>query len=114
MPADARWVVLIAWEGEDLVNGCRLFRYEGSGLSLTEFAAGLLDPRTEVTMSPVSFDAGEAIRLDLGFGGPGVAQQYVFGSDDTFYQLACVSGGAPPDARWLSIAETFEFLPEED
>lgn len=114
MPADARWAVLNAWDGQEVVNGCRVFRYEGSGLSLAEFAAGLLDPRTEVTMTPVCFDAGEAIRLELALDGPEAAQQYVFGSDDTFYVLACVSGGSPPGDVWLSIAESFEFLAAEE
>lgn len=109
MPAETRWAVLIASEGQDAAGGCRLFRDEGSGLSLAEFAAGLLDPRTDVTITPASFDAGEAIRLDLALGEGHVAQQYVVQSDDAFYQLACVSRGAPLSDSWLSIAESIEF-----
>ena len=114
MPADARWVVLIAWKGQDMVNGCRLFRYDGSGLPLAGFAARVLDPRTDVTMTPVSFDAGEAIRLELALDGPEAAQQYVFGSDDSFYVLACLGDGPLPHDDWLAIAESIEFLPPEE
>lgn len=113
MPAGTRWAVLTASEGQDLDSGCRLFRHEGSALSLADFAAGLLDPRTDVTITPVSFDAGEAIHLDLALGEGYVAQQYVVGSDEAFYQLACVSREAPLGDEWRLMAESIDFQPSE-
>ena len=59
-------------------------------------------------------DAGDAIRLDLDLGEGRVAQQYVIGSDDSFYQLACLAEREVVDDRWLAIAETFEFVPAEE
>jgi hypothetical protein len=109
MPADARWAVLSAWEGEDATDLCRLFRYEGSGLPLAGFAAELMDPRMDVTVTPVSLDAGEAVRLDLALGEGYLAQQYIVRSDDSFYQLACLADGEAVDDLWLSIAQSIDF-----
>jgi hypothetical protein len=57
---------------------------------------------------------GDAIRIDLevpeeGFSGA----SYMLSDGTTFYGLLCRASD-PPEDRWLSIAETFEFLPEED
>jgi hypothetical protein len=113
MPVDERWAVLAASDDSDTTNGCRLMRYPTGGLPLLEFASGLLMPE-QPTMTPMRLDAGDAIRLDLDLGEGYVAQQYVIGSDDSFYQLACLAEGEVVDGRWLSIAETFEFLPAEE
>jgi hypothetical protein len=117
MPVDERWAVLVANDDSDRPSGCRLMRYPTGGLTLLDFASGLLEPE-HTTMTPMRLDAGDAIRLDLDLdldlGDGYVAQQYVIGSDDSFYQLACLTEGEVADDRWLSIAETFEFLPEEE
>jgi hypothetical protein len=110
MPVDERWVVLAANDDSDTPSGCRLMRYPTGGLTLLEFASGLLELE-QPTLTPMRLDAGDAIRLDLDLGEGYVAQQYVIGSDDSFYQLACLTEGAVADDRWLSIAETIEFLP---
>ena len=39
--------------------------------------------------------------------------EYILAADDVFYTFACI-GEDPPDDHWLSIAETFEFLPMEE
>ena len=38
---------------------------------------------------------------------------YVFTDGNSAMELACREFGDPPEDRWLSIAETFEFLPED-
>ena len=113
MPVDERWAVLAAAEDSDTLNGCRLMRYPMDGLTLYEFAEGLL-AREQPTITPVGLDAGEAIRLDLDLGDAYTAQQYVIRSDDSFYQLACLAQDELAVDRWLAIAETFEFLPDAE
>jgi hypothetical protein len=50
-------------------------------------------------------------RIDVTFSGGG-ATEYMLTQDGVFYTLGCfVPSGDPPADRWLSIAETFEFLP---
>ena len=41
------------------------------------------------------------------------SREYLFTDRTTWFRLSC-SSTDPPDDRWLSIAETFEFLPEEE
>lgn len=110
MPVDARWAVLSVAQDSDALSFCRLLQYPTGGLTLLEFTSELL-AREQPTMTPVRLDAGEAIRLDLDLGEGYVAQQYVIGSGESFYQLACLAEGEVADDRWLSMAETFEFLP---
>ncbi len=112
MPAHERWAVLAANEDSDALNGCRLMQYRAKGFTLEEFAAGLLVDE-QSTMTPVRLDAGEAMRLDLPLEGPITAQQYVIGSGDDFYQLACLAEGEMADDRWLSMADSLEFRPGE-
>ena len=63
--------------------------------------------------SNVDLPSGRSVRIDVRWG---------FGRDDSFYYflagsrwflLDCGTMGSPPEDRWYSIAETFEFLPEE-
>lgn len=42
-----------------------------------------------------------------------VRHGYVFTDAEAYFLLECWSA-APPDDRWLSIAETFEYLPEQE
>jgi len=63
----------------------------------------------------VALSAGEALRIDIAHsvGTGGWASNYFIADDSVVYGLTCVAE-SPPEDRWLSIAETFEFLPEEE
>jgi hypothetical protein len=39
---------------------------------------------------------------------------YLMEADDRALSLTCVAIGERPEDRWLAIAETFEFLPDEE
>jgi hypothetical protein len=111
-PAAERWIMLTMADGSAELDGCRLFRYEATGMDLEAFVVALMSEQRHVA-TPVRLDAGEATRLDLDLGGSAVAQQYVIRSGDTYYQTACLRDEGLPDPRWLSIVESFELLPEE-
>ena len=60
----------------------------------------------------LDFPVGQAARMDV----PDEATHlsvYLLRGGNTFYWISC-AGDDPPDDRWLSIAETFEFLPAEE
>ena len=60
----------------------------------------------------VDLASGPAWRLD--YVGQSVPQSaYLLGWNDGILALDCFAFD-PPDDRWLSIAETFEFLPAEE
>ena len=111
-PAAERWILLTMSDASTGLNGCRLFRYEVTGTGLEAFVAALMGDQGHIA-TLLRLDAGEAARIDLELGGTEVAQQYLIRSGDTFYQLACLKDEGLPDPRWLSIAESFEFLPGE-
>jgi len=54
--------------------------------------------------------AGRVARVDTMWEGGWDERDYVFKHGATWFLLQCGSASAPED-RWLSIAETFEFLP---
>jgi hypothetical protein len=59
----------------------------------------------------IDLPAGRAGRLDVTLGGQDTSRYYI--SDGAaWFSLSCASS-EPPDDRWLSIAETFSFLPVE-
>ena len=39
---------------------------------------------------------------------------YILAAGDRLISLWCDATSLPPDDRWLSIAESFEFLPAEE
>ncbi len=112
VPGGARWIVLTATGGSDALDGCRLFRYEASGLALAAFAEALLADQP-ATLTAIRVDAGEALRVDVDLGVAETARQYLFSSDDTFYQLACLGADRPPVDDWQALAETLEVLHTE-
>ncbi len=58
---------------------------------------------------------GEAVRIDVEVTEEGVdSASYILTDETTFYILMCEAFPEPPEDRWLSIAETFEFLPTEE
>lgn len=67
---------------------------------------------TTETYSP-DFPFGEAVRLDVRWDdGWQESAYYLFGGT-TWLRLTCWTQGEPPEDRWGSIVETFEWLPEE-
>lgn len=65
--------------------------------------------------SNLALPAGESARLDYALEYPGVQavfSAYYFIDGELFHLLTC-TGGERPEDGWLSIAETFEFLPVE-
>jgi hypothetical protein len=77
------------------------------------------DPRYEATRiaTDVMLPAGAATRFDFGDPdkyGDWHRADYRFTAPDGVVWLLCKSVGARPDDDWLSIAETFEFLPAEE
>ena len=74
--------------------------------------------RAELTEEPgvgapattfIDLPAGRAGRLDVTRGSQDSSRWY-FSDGAAWFSLSCTSS-EPPDDRWLSIAETFEFLP---
>ena len=56
--------------------------------------------------------AGRTATLDVLHDDGTDSREYLFTDRTTWFRLSC-SSTDPPDDRWLSIAETFEFLPDE-
>ena len=63
------------------------------------------------TRTEVQVKAGRAVRLDDERTRPSSA--YLFTDGTRYYSVAC-SDPDPPQDRWLSMAETFEFLPADE
>jgi len=57
--------------------------------------------------------AGRAAALDVLYDDGRASREYLFTDTTAWLRLSCVSN-EPPDERWLSVAETFEFLPAEE
>ena len=62
------------------------------------------------TTTFIELPAGRAGRLDVTLGRD--TSRWYFSEGAAWFSLSCASS-EPPDDRWLSIAETFEFLPVE-
>jgi hypothetical protein len=68
----------------------------------------------DVRATPVRLPTGEAWRVDAQ-AGSGQLTVYVTQSDQLLVALHCSAVGSErPEDRWRSIAETIEFLPEEE
>ncbi len=64
-------------------------------------------------VSTLDLPAGPAARLDAGLSVPGYeasSSSYLYPDGAAFHTLTCTDLGWPAD-HWLSIAETFEFIP---
>jgi hypothetical protein len=55
--------------------------------------------------------AGRTLTVDTGRQDGLKVRDYVYLDGKTWFYLACYARGKPVEDRWLSIAETFEFLP---
>ena len=69
-----------------------------------------------VEMSSVELPLGRAVRFVVDFadwGDEAVGAVYLLSDGVDLFVLSCVAPEPPEGDWWLSIAETFEFLPEE-
>jgi hypothetical protein len=91
------------------------FKSVGDYLSMADWAMAMLsddEMAAEVDMQLIDLQAGEVGCMDLAAElSPGFIvemRSYIFTDGDAWFDLTCLSAGAPDD-RWLSIAETFRF-----
>jgi len=56
--------------------------------------------------------AGQAAHMDVSDEATHLSI-YLLREGNTFYRISC-AGDEPPEDRWRSIAESFEWLPEEE
>jgi len=103
-----------------LLSDATLLVQEVSGWeSVEEAAAGTADNATgvgwsEVSSSIVDLPAGRAARVELVKSDGTHQDHYVYTDGQQWFELLCSAKTRPLDDRWLSIAETFEFLPAEE
>ena len=58
--------------------------------------------------------SGRAVRMDVVWEeGGGLISSYYFVDGTTWFVMNCGTSGEPPEDRWLSVAESFEFLPAD-
>lgn len=79
-----------------------------------EAERGQLDPsiaRFDATY--LTLAAGQTAVIDRSYGDGILYRDYFFRDGSTWFWLSCSAFEPPPD-RWLSVAETFEFLPAEE
>ena len=77
------------------------------------FLSTFRDFGSAATSTALRLPAGDAIRIDLELPDTGSSSVVYLLTDGTnFYGLMCRAPDAPED-RWLSVAETIEFLPVE-
>jgi len=87
----------------------------GDPLMALERSSGWVSAHYEpflIETSTLELPAGPAIHYAIESEG-NVGSGYLFSDGFDRFFLTCL-GADPPDDRWLSIAETFEFLPEEE
>lgn len=76
------------------------------------YASSPADPEAIETQTAVmDLPAGPALCIDLVMRNGDEWRDYLFTDGTRWYVLSCGAPGFAPDGRWLSIAETFEFLP---
>jgi len=75
-------------------------------------AAEGADDGTGLSVDPVTLPVGEITRIDYSLGPLDYSVYYLTDGSD-LYSLQ-LNGLDAPEDRWLSIAETFEFLPVEE
>ena len=100
-------------------GSCEVTQQDGSRWSSLDdaaefFVSVLRDFGAAPTSTALRLPVGDAIRIDMELpdtGSSGVVYLLTDGTDP--YSLMCRAPD-PPEDRWLSIAETFEFLPVEE
>jgi hypothetical protein len=112
--------------GLDQGGGCGVVVLQPTGLTLDAAAADLIarmeaQPDTfpaGATVTDVALPAGQAKRIDgrqvaEGLHAPTDFSLHLATDGSRFYLIRCAAVD-PPDDAWLSVAETFEFLPAEE
>ena len=74
----------------------------------------LTDAPTNVTSAFIELSAGRAGVVDVTDPGWWNSRTYVMSDGDRWFYLHCDDTFEPPPDDWLSIAESFEFLPAEE
>jgi hypothetical protein len=103
-------------------GSCEVTLQDGSRWSsldeAAEFFASVMSdfgPEVEATSTALRLPVGDAVRIDVELPEEeSSAAFYLLTDGTTFYVLRCAAFSDPPEDRWLSIAETFEFLPMEE
>jgi hypothetical protein len=113
-PDHDREALLLAWHGDD---GFALETEPTDGRSLETIVsdANTVEsaPREEPTVDYLTLPAGRAAKMRTGGGATAPSTEvvrYVVVCGDYAYHLLFASSGLPND-DWLSVAETFRFLP---
>jgi hypothetical protein len=65
----------------------------------------------DVQTTSLQVRAGHALRADVRWADGWKSSHYYYMEGTRWFLLECVTEDRPPDDRWLSIAETLEFLP---
>jgi hypothetical protein len=113
--------VLYAWHGPQDVQAHRCDMWVDASMqppaTLADYAQQRVrdferDRDISGESAPVELPAGHGMRTTLSYDYEFVLghSEYILARDGVFYTLACI-GKDPPEDRWLSIAETWEWLP---
>ena len=99
-------------------GSCEVTLHDGSSWSsIDDWAGQVLETLQDygpVDSTAVLLAAGDAIRIDLEVPEEEFSNAtYMLSDGTTFYSLGCTASN-PPEDRWLSIAETFEFLAPDE
>lgn len=65
----------------------------------------------DVRTTYLELPAGQALRADVRWAGGLNESSYHYLEGTRWFRLACATVDPPPEDRWLSIAQSFEFLP---
>jgi hypothetical protein len=109
--AEDRLAAIIVGVDAETGAGCVVF-----GLTRFASAAGWSTVEGKVAETeavPIELPAGPAARHDAVDQAMRHEAQYTFVNEGEWFMLSCDSS-LPFDVRWLSVAETFEFLPAEE
>jgi len=79
---------------------------------IVPFLFGGMDDADRPEITYLELPAGQAARMDVSDEATHLSI-YLLREGNTFYRISC-AGDEPPDDRWLSIAESFKFLSEEE
>jgi hypothetical protein len=104
--AEGLIISLLVGSDEDTEVGCALFESLSRWASVDAFVDG-------TTAEAVDLPAGTAARVDEVGQDGSLGTLYHYAEDGRWFALGCYADD-PPDDNWLSIAETFEFLPVEE
>jgi len=100
-----------------LYGACSGEPFEDCAVALDEFAARMVatyesyeDFEGSVEQTPIASAAEYAVRLDIEWTADAAFGTFYVFTDGTVHDTVLCRGSERPDDRWLSIAETFEFL----